>query len=263
MTAKPAALVTGASSGIGMTYADRLAARGYDLVLVARRADRLAALASTLGQKHGVGIEVLAADLTRDEDLARVEQVLESNAALALLVNNAGNGKLGSTLQMSAVDAASTITLNITALTRLTRAVLPQFLRRDAGSIINIASVAALHALASTSLYSGTKGFVLNFSRGLQEELAGTGVKVQAVLPAATATEFFDQAGKPITALDPASIMTSEDLVDAALAGFDRGEAVTLPSVEDIGLWTAYEAARTQLFAATHSGCPATRYRRG
>ncbi|MEJ1968555.1 MAG: SDR family NAD(P)-dependent oxidoreductase [Rhizomicrobium sp.] len=162
---------------------------------------------------------------------------------------------------MAAEDIASTIALNITALTRLTHAVLPVFLARNAGAIINVSSVMALHSLSVTSLYSGTKGYVLNFSRGLQAELAGTGVKLQVVLPAGTATEFYDQAGIPLSAFDPAVVMTAENMVDAALAGFDRGEAVTLPSVHDKDLWDTYDVARGALFGATQNGTPAPRYR--
>ena len=257
---KPIAVVTGASSGIGAVYAERLASRGFDLVLVARRAERLHTLSAKVSQAYGAKVEVLDADLTKEAGLKRIEDVLATNPRVAMLVNNAGNGKLGSTVDMSAEEAASTIALNITALTRLTRAVLPAFLSLNAGAIINISSVMALHSLAITSLYSGTKGFVLNFSRGLQEELAGTGVKLQVVLPAGVATEFYDQAGIPLSAFDPAAVMTTENMVDAALAGFDQGEAVTLPSVHDGNLWKAYDAARAALFGATQTGIPASRY---
>ena len=257
---KPVALITGASSGIGAVYADRLAARGYDLVLVARRADRLQALAGQLSETSKVKVDVIAADLTSDVDVRRIEKVLATNPDLSLLVNNAGNGKLGSTIGMTADEAASTIALNVTALTRLTRAVLPGLVARRSGAVINIASVMALHSLSITSLYSGTKGFVLSFSRGLHEELAGTGVKVQVVLPAGTATEFYEQAGIPLSAFDPAVIMTAENMVDAALVGFDQGEVVTMPSVQDEGLWQSYDAARAALFAGTQDGKPASRY---
>ena len=256
----PVALVTGASSGIGAVYADRLAARGYDLVLVARRSDRLDALATRLAAAHGTRVETIQADLTQDADLTRVETALATRPGLAMLVNNAGAGKLGATVDMSAQDAAAAVALNVTALTRLTRAALPVFLAQEAGTIINMSSVMALHALPITSLYSATKGYVLNFSRGLQAELAGTAVKVQVVLPAGTATEFYDQAGVPLSAFDPATVMTAEDMVDAALAGLDQGEAVTLPSVHDLRLWEAYDTARAALFAATQEGRPAPRY---
>lgn len=254
------ALITGASSGIGAVYADRLAARGYDLILVARRAERLKGLSETLSRRHGCEVDTICADLTVEADLAAVETALADNPRMSLLVNNAGNGKLGATVDMSAADAASTIALNITALTRLTRSVLPGLVARNGGGIINISSVMALHSLSITSLYSGTKGYVLNFSRGLQEELAGTDVRVQVVLPAGTATEFYDQAGIPLSAFDPAVVMTADDMVDAALAGFDEGERVTLPSVHDRALWDTYDAARNTLFGATQNGRPAPRY---
>ena len=260
MSAKLLAVITGASSGIGAVYADRLAARGFDLLVVARRGDRLNELASKLSEKHHVRVEPLVADLADDEDLRRVEQRLKSDTAVAVLVNNAGNGKLGATAAMSDADAANTLALNIGALTRLSRAVLPGFLARDAGTLINIGSVLGLRALSLASLYSGTKAYVLNFTRGLQLEVEGAKVKVQAVLPAGTATEFYDHAGIPISAFDPAAIMSAEALVDAALAGLDSGEAVTLPSVHDIGLWETYEAASVALFAATQDGRPAPRY---
>jgi uncharacterized protein len=152
------------------------------------------------------------------------------------------------------------IALNVTALTRLTQAVLPGFLARNSGSIINVASVLSLHSLPISGVYSGTKGYVLNFSRALHAELAGTGVKVQLVLPATTATDLWEISGVPLSQLNPLSIMTAEDMVDAALAGLDRGEAITLPSVDDAALWDAYDAARGNLFAATQTGRPASRY---
>jgi short-subunit dehydrogenase len=254
------AVVTGASSGIGAVYADRLAARGYDLVLVARRIERLHKLADALSATHGIGVRTIEADLTEEAGLVRVEELLRSDERIALLVNNAGNGKLSSTAAMSDADTAATIALNVVAPTRLARAVLPGFLKRDTGAIINIASVMAFHALPITTLYSATKSYVLTFSRGLQGELAATGVRVQAVLPAGTATEFYDHAGIPLSAFDPAAVMTTENLVDAALAGFDQGEEVTLPSVHDAGLWTAYDQAQAALFSATQVGVPAPRY---
>jgi short-subunit dehydrogenase len=259
-SANPVAVVTGASSGIGAVYADRLAARGYDLVLVARRIDRLHKLADTLSAAHGIEVQAIEADLIDEAGLARIEDLLRSNERVTLLVNNAGNGKLSSTVDMSDADTAATIALNVVAPTRLVRAVLPAFLKRDAGGIINISSVMAFHSLPITTLYSATKSYVLIFSRGLQGELAGTGVRVQAVLPAGTATEFYDHSGIPLSAFDPAAVMTTDNLVDAALAGFDKGEAITLPSVHDAELWTAYDDAQAVLFGATQVGSPAPRY---
>jgi uncharacterized protein len=127
--------------------------------------------------------------------------------------------------------------------------------------IINISSVLAVHEMpVSSSVYNGTKAFVLNFSRGLQSELAETGVKVQVVLPAQTATEIWDGSGMSLSILNPDTVMSAEALVDAALAGLDKGESFTWPSVADIGLWEQYNAACSRLFAATQNGKPASRY---
>lgn len=258
------AVVTGASSGIGAVYADRLAARGYDLLLVARRADRLNALADKLATAHGVKVRVLAADLAKEADLADVEAAIQRDASVRLLVNNAGIARLRPFAQASAEDSVSQVALNITALTRLTHAVLPGFVARNEGAVINVASVLAVQALPISSVYSATKAYVLQFSRGLQQELASTGVRVQSVMPAATATEIWSEetSGVPLSALQKETVMTAEDLVDAALAGFDKGEAVTWPSVGDAGLWDRFDAARGALFAATQTGTPAARYKK-
>jgi short-subunit dehydrogenase len=257
------AVVTGASSGIGAVYADRLAARGYDLVLVARRADRLEALAAKVSAAHGVKVDLIVADLTKEADLARVEKVLATDPAVRILINNAGLARLRPIAESSAEDTSSQIALNITALTRLTQAAVPAFVSRNQGVIVNIASVLAIHSIPVSSVYSGTKAFVLQYSRGLQQELAETGVKVQIVLPASTATEIWDESGIPLSALQKESVMTTENLVDAALAGLDQGELVTWPSVADASLWDQYDAARSALFAATQVGKPAPRYRIG
>lgn len=260
MSDRKIAVITGASSGIGAVYADRLAKRGYDLVIVARRLDRLEALADKIRKTHGAKVETLQADLEKDSDIARVEHLLSTNPAIRVLVNNAGVARLKPLGQSSLQESLSQIALNITALTRLTHAVLPAFRKLNDGLIINIASVLSIHAWSASAVYSGTKGFVLNFSRGLQEELASTGVKVQLVNPATTATEIWDNSGIPISALDQDSIMTTENLVDAALAGFDAGEKITWPSVADATLWEKYDDARSKLFTATQTGKPAPRY---
>lgn len=262
-SSRKVALVTGASSGIGAVYADRLAARGYDLILVARRADRLEALCAQVSKAHGVKAEPIPADLTQDQDLARIEKVLATNGDVHVLVNNAGIARLAPAAQTSANDAQSQIALNITALTRLTQAAVPAFVARNQGLIINIASALAVHSLPISAIYSGTKAFVLQYSRGLQQELAETGVKVQLVLPASTATELWDLSGVPLAALNKSTLMTTEHMVDAALAGLDQGEAVTWPSVADETLWEKYDAARSALFAGTQAGKPAPRYKIG
>lgn len=256
------ALITGASSGIGAIYADRLAARGYDLLLVARRGDRLHALADDLQQRHGVKISTLVADLSKAEGIQLVETVLRDDTTINLLVNNAGAANLAPVLSKNADQHEAINTLNTTALMRLTLAVLPRFVENNQGTIINIASVVAFHARAGSAVYSATKAWVLNFTRGLQEEFAGSNVRIQAVLPAATATEIWGHSGITLDALPEGSVMTSEDLVDAALAGLDQGELITVPPVEDLQLWDNWEAARLALFSASRNGKPASRYSR-
>lgn len=261
MSDRKTAVVTGASSGIGAVYADRFAQRGYDLVLVARRLERLELLADKIRQAHGVEVYPLQADLEKDSDVAKVEHLLATDPSVRVLVNNAGLARLKPLEQASPQDSLAQIALNITALTRLTHAVLPAFRKLHDGLIINIASVLSIHAWSASAVYSGTKGFVLNFTRGLQDELANTGVTVQLVNPATTATEIWDNSGIPITALNQDSIMSTENMVDAALAGLDQGEKITWPSVADASLWTTYDAARGKLFAATQTGKPAPRYK--
>ena len=257
--AKKIAVITGASSGIGAVYADRLARRGYDLILVARRADRLQALAASIETAHGVSARALVADLETEAGVSSVEHILSTDAAVGILVNNAGIARLAPVAASPVQHSLSQISLNLTALTRLTHAVLPGLKARNEGAIINIASVLGLHTLPISAVYSGTKAFVVAFSRGLEQELAGTGVRVQAVLPASTATEVWDNSGVPLSALNPESVMTTDDMVDAALSAFDKGETLTLPSVADAGLIERYEAARGALFAATQTGKAAPR----
>lgn len=257
---KAVAAITGASSGIGAVYARRFAARGYDLMLIARRADRLTQLAAELEQAHGIAVRVLPADLTDPTDLGKVVEALKSEERLHVLVNNAGNGPVRSTADLTDEQAADTLALNVTALMTLTRAALPGFTARKAGAIINIGSVLAFHGLPMSSLYSATKAFVLTYSRAIHQEVAESGVHVQAVLPAGTTTDFYETAGVPISAFDPKVFMTAEQLVDAALVGLDRGETVTLPSVHDESLWLTFDDARAKLFAGTQNGSPAPRY---
>jgi short-subunit dehydrogenase len=253
------AVVTGASSGIGAVYAERLAKRGYDLVLVARRGDRLQALAARISATYGVAVESLIADLGTEAGQASVAELLASNPAVSVLVNNAGIARLAPIAGGVLQDSLSQIALNITALTRLAHAVLPGMKSRNEGTIINIASVLGLHTLPISAVYSGTKAFVVAFSRGLQQELAETGVKVQVVLPAATATEVWDQSGVPLAALAPDTVMATDAMVDAALMALDKGEDLTLPSVADAELIERFEAARVALFAASQTGQVAPR----
>jgi short-subunit dehydrogenase len=254
------AVVTGASSGIGKVYADRLAKRGYSLILVARRGDRLEELAQQLRKDQGVSVETLVADLGNSADLKKVADTIAADNRITMLVNNAGTSKFASSTRVPLADVDQQMDVNSKALTHLSLAVLPGFKERNRGTIINIGSVLSFYVTPNTTAYSGTKGQVMLFTMGLQKELADTKVIVQLVLPATTATEIWDVAGVGLKALDPATIMTAEDCVDAALTGLDRGEAVTLPSVDDPQLWAAFDEARLKLFAASQTGKPASRY---
>jgi uncharacterized protein len=258
---KGTALITGASTGIGAIYADRLAKRGYDLILVARNASRLAALADRLKSETGRSVETIAADLNDKADLARIEATLRANANLTLLVNNAGVGAAAPLLGSDIEKMDEMIRLNVGALTRLTYAAAPGFVARGSGTIINIASIVAVSPETLNGVYGGSKAFVLAFSQSLQHELGPKGIRIQAVLPGATATEFWDVAGLPVTNLPAAIVMSAADLVDAALAGLDQGEVVTIPSLPDQAEWDRFEAARRAMSTRLSSAAPAPRYK--
>ena len=243
-------------------YADRLARRGYDLVLVARSSARLETVAARVKAETGRHIEVLVADLVDRVDLARVEARLRSTAEIEVLVNNAGVGAPVPTWQAAIDPMTQMIDINITALTRLTYAAVPGFVARGHGAIINIGSVVGLAPeFMLNSVYGGSKAYVLALTQSLQLELAGTGVRVQAVLPGAIATDFWDLSGVPLSGVTPESTMSAADMVDAALAGFDLDEMVTLPSLPDIVDWESFEAARTALLPNLSRTDPAPRYR--
>ena len=256
-----AALVTGASSGIGATYADRLARRGYDLILVARDQVRLDDLATRLRAETGVAVEVIQADLVRKPDLARIERKLRDDPAITLLVNNAGVAGTGNFVGSDIEQIDAMIQLNIVALTRLAAAAAPAFAARGRGAIINIGSVTALIPEQFTNPYSATKAYVLSFSLSLNQELTGSGVRVQAVLPGATRTEIWERAGRDISTIPAEMLMGVDEMVDAALAGFDTGELVTLPALPDVADWEAFTAARLKLAPNLSRDKAAPRYR--
>lgn len=261
-TPSQTALITGASSGIGALYAERLAARGYHLILVARREERLQALAEDLQRHYGIRADVLKADLSEESGIRAVEARLQSDPTIALVINNAGTAKMGGLLSADVREHQMIHTLNTTALLRLSYAALAAFSPRGQGTLINIASILALHALPGSAVYSASKAWVLSFTRALQEEFADSGLRIQAVLPAATATDLWPTSGVALDALPAGSVMTTEDLVDAALSGLDQGENITLPPVHDLALWAHFDQARLALFGSARTGQPAPRYRR-
>jgi uncharacterized protein len=258
-TARPRALITGASTGIGATYADRLARRGYDLVLVARDHGRLESVAERIRSGAGVRVDTLPADLTTEDGLARVEARLREDDGISLLVNNAGAAQHGGFSAPDIDEWDRLIRLNIVAMTRLTGAVIPQFLARGGGAIVNLSSVVALAPEAPLGVYNATKAYALSFSQSLHAELGSRGVYVQAVLPGATRTEIWERSGRDVNALP--SAMDVEELVDAALVGFDRRELVTIPPLPDAALWDAFDAARQAIRSSLGQPHAAERYR--
>lgn len=252
MSTLPAILITGASSGIGATYAERFARRGHDLLLVARDEARLEALARRLTERHSVAVAVIRADLTDAADLAMVEARLREDSRIGVLINNAGMAQPGRFVEQTSAGIDSLLALNINALTRLAEA--------GEGAIVNIGSVVGLAPEFQMPIYGASKAYVLFLSQALALELGPMGVYVQAVLPAATRTEIWERSGMDISAAP--EVMEVEDLVDAALVGFDRREAVTIPPLQVLERWEVLDAARQALLTDLHQGRPAERYTR-
>lgn len=256
------ALITGASSGIGATYAARLARRGHDLVLVARNRERLEALAAKLRSETGRSIDVFPADLTNKSDLLKVEERLRTDSQIGMLVNNAGVAAGGPVSASDPDLLEQMVQLNTITPMRLARAAAEAFASRGSGTLINISSVLALAPELFNGAYSGTKAFLLNLSLALDAELQGKGVRVQAVLPGATRTEIWERAGMDVSTFPAAMVMEVGEMVDAALAGLDQGELVTIPSLPDPADWQRFESARQALGPNLSRNIAAVRYQR-
>ncbi|MCO8161317.1 SDR family oxidoreductase [Pseudomonas sp. 21LCFQ010] len=259
MSISETVLITGASTGIGATYAERFAQRGHNLVLVARDKSRLDALSARLREKYSVVVDVVQADLTQTSELATVETRLREDARIGILVNNAGAAQSGSFVDQSTDSIANLVALNTTALVRLSSAIAPRLAQAGSGAIINISSVVGLAPEYGMAVYGATKAFVLCLSQGLNLELSPKGVYVQAVLPAATRTEIWERGGYDINTIS--EIMEVADLVDAALVGFDRREPVTIPPLQEGARWDALQAARQGLLSDIRQSAVAERYK--
>jgi short-subunit dehydrogenase len=225
------AWVTGASTGIGAAFARRLARDGFDLALVARSRDRLSHLAAELSEAHGVRCDVVPADLTAASALQQVAERVADDAALELMVNNAGFGTSGAFAELDPDREEEEIRLNVVALTRLTRAALPRMIARGHGAVINVSSMAAFQPAPHNATYAATKAFVNSFSEALYEEVRGTGVRVQALCPGFTRTEFQDRAGIDASGIPSFAWMSPDAVVDASLAALQRGDAVCVPGI--------------------------------
>ncbi|MBN1343450.1 MAG: SDR family oxidoreductase [Phycisphaerae bacterium] len=226
------AVVTGGSSGIGAVFARHLAQRGYDLMLVARRRDRLDAIAEELAGQHRVGVEILTADLSEAGDVGRVQERLEALPALEMLVNNAGFGTRHRFVDLDPAMHVDMVHVHVTASVRLIRTVLPGMIERGRGAIINVSSLAGFIPMPKSVTYAATKAFLITLSEGLAKELAGTGVRVQALCPGFTYTEFHDAA--EFEGFDRSDIsrklwMPADDVVSESLASLEAGRVVCVP----------------------------------
>ncbi|HEY2848503.1 MAG TPA: SDR family oxidoreductase [Gemmatimonadaceae bacterium] len=230
--ARPVALVTGASAGIGKVFAERLAASGHDLVLVARDAARLQRVADDLSLQYGINAETMPADLARDEGMRSVANGIVQMERLDILVNNAGFGTKGKLVNRPVAEQATMLELHVMAPMLLTRAALPAMIARGRGTIINVASVASFIHSAGNVNYCATKAYLRVFTEGLATELAGTGVNVQALCPGFTRTEFHERAAIDMQSTPSFLWLDAARVVDDSLAQAARkGPAVCIPSV--------------------------------
>jgi short-subunit dehydrogenase len=235
MTAsRPLALVTGASAGIGRELADILAREGHDLVLVARREPELTDLARELKERHGADSRVLTADLAAPDAATQLAESLGAGTAVDVLVNNAGFGGHGAFADRDRDDDLRMIAVNVTALTDLTKLLVPGMVARGRGRILNVASTAAFQPGPFMAVYYATKAYVLSFSEALSEELSGTGVTVTCLCPGVTKTEFQKVAGVEEVPLTKGPLsMTARAVAEAAYSGLAKGRRLVIPGVHN------------------------------
>ncbi len=260
------AVVTGASSGIGAAFAERLAHDQYDLVVVARRGDRLEALAKRLREESTVNVRVVVADLTQPEQLRSVERLVADDPALELLVNNAGFSASMPFVSLDPDRAEEMIRVQVIAVTRLTRAAVPGMIARGHGAIINVSSRLAFSAsmqsppLNKRAVYAATKAYINTFTEILYDELKGTGVRVQALCPGIVWTEFYERQGMKPGTFPPAMVQKAEEVVAASLAGLKRGEVICVPALDDPALLAQMDESERRVWDHSTGGGIAKRY---
>ena len=260
-TMRGTAVITGASSGIGRTYAEKLAKRGYDLVLVARREDRLKQIAESLQTEFSIAAKVLVADLSEAAGVAVVSEHIAKSESISILVNNAGISAVTPLTETPDETIAAMIHLNIIAVTALSKAALLNFKSKGSGTIINIGSGVGFSPFSAVPIYSATKAYVYLLTQNLQGEVAGTDIRVQVVMPGAVKSEGWDRAVEAgMNSVPEEIVMSTSDCVDASLSGLDLGEVVTAPSLENISALQDYERAASMLVQSMFNGTPATRY---
>lgn len=257
---RPRALVTGASAGIGKSYAEHLARTGRDLVLVARRADRLETLARELSDATQVEVEVLPADLGTDAGVAAVAARIDEGG-IDMLVNNAGYASRGKVaeLDLDALDAM--LRVNIVALSRLSASAMRSMTAVGRGTIVNIGSGTSFMQLPGNAGYGASKNYVMAFTRHMQAEAEGTGVRVQLLIPGVIATDFHEIAGNAIENFPPERVMQADDLVVASLRALEMHEPVCIPSLPEIRDWDNYVAAEALVARNCSRDRTAPRYR--
>jgi short-subunit dehydrogenase len=256
---RPLALVTGSSSGIGRAYAKALAARGHDLLLVARRRDRLEAVAKAATEAYGIEAEILVADLSDPQSLRRVETRIAGERRLTMLVNNAGIGGIKPFLEMDHAYIQKMIAVNVTAVTLLTYAALPGMLQRGGGTIVNLASGLAYARMPGGAVYAATKAFVAQFTRILHDEYGTQGIRFQALLPGLTRTELGTGQQPPdlMERVPAGQIGTPENAAKASLAGLELGELMCIPGLGHLEEFVrADEAIREALRKVTAEVAP-------
>ncbi|MGF6492094.1 short-subunit dehydrogenase [Luteibacter sp. 621] len=255
------ALITGASSGIGAVYADRLAQTGHDLVIVARRKDHLDELAARLATDYGVQVEVMVADLAQRPDVRRVALRLEALPAIDVFINNAGYAARGPVASLDADALDEMLEVNVMAMSRLASHAMAAMTRTGHGIIINISSITSFLLRPGNAGYGASKSFVMAFSRHMQLEAEGTGVYVQLLVPGVVATDFHRIAGADLSAFPPSRVMSAEDLVTASLCAVEAGELVCIPSLPETAAWELYCTAEAAIAADASHDRIASRYR--
>jgi uncharacterized protein len=253
-------LVTGASSGIGESYARHLARTGHDLAIVARREERLRTLAAELEQAHGADVEVIVADLGSPAGLARVAERVETGEPLSMLVNNAGYASRGPVAMLDVPALEAMLRVNVLALSCLSHAALARMMADGAGTIINIGSGTMFMQLPGNAGYGSSKAYVAHFTRHMQLEAAGSGVRIQLLIPGVIRTSFHSVAGNDIANFAPERVMGADDLVVASLRALEMGELVCLPSLPDVTDWDGYVAAERQVMLGVSRDRVADRY---
>jgi uncharacterized protein len=258
------AVVTGASSGIGEAYAERLAGDGWDVMVLARSGERLSELAARLNQAHGVSVQAVQADLSRPGEIERIGGQIGA-MPVDMLVNNAGLGRYMPFTDLAAAQAAELVDLNVLAPVLLTRAVLPGMLARSRGTIINIASLLAFSGavqipfLPKRVVYASTKSFLVTFSQALAAEVGDRGVQVQVVCPGMVRSEFHTRQGMDMSAVPR---MEPSQVVEASLADLADGVVVSVPGLDDTEPLARLDAASLELVGAARTAELPARYRR-